>query len=114
MSHPTEATLDAVFFALSHRARRRLLLQLAQAPESRVTALAERHHMSLNSVSKHVVVLEDAKLVKRRVVGREHFISVNPARLAEAEAWLQHHRQFWNTQLDNLAAMFERQNKEKS
>jgi DNA-binding transcriptional ArsR family regulator len=100
--------LDDVFFALSHRARRRLLDQLANAPELRVTELARRHRMSLNSVSKHVVVLERAGLVRRRVAGRDHFIRVAPDRLAAAEAWLQHHRQFWNAQLDNLAQFFAR------
>lgn len=108
-----ESTLDAVFFALSHRARRRLLQQLSETPAERVTALAKRHRMSLNAVSKHVSVLEDAKLVRRRVVGRDHFISANAERLAEAERWLQYHREFWRAQLDSLAAMLEHPNKEK-
>lgn len=99
--------LDQTFFALSHRTRRRMLGQLAGATETRVTDLARRHHLSLNTVSKHVRVLEHARLVKRRVVGREHFIRVAPARLAEIEEWLARHRRFWMAQLDALAAFFE-------
>ncbi|MEO7888834.1 MAG: ArsR family transcriptional regulator [Vicinamibacterales bacterium] len=102
-----EAGLDATFFALSHRSRRRLLLQLSEGHEQRVTDLAGRHRLSLNSVSKHIIVLERARLVRRRVVGRDHFIRVDAERLHEAERWLEHHRQFWTTQLDGLARLFE-------
>jgi hypothetical protein len=54
-----------------------------------------------------VGVLERARLVRRRVAGREHFINVVPARLAVAERWLQHRRRFWTERLDALAALFE-------
>jgi DNA-binding transcriptional ArsR family regulator len=102
-----ERGLDEVFFALSHHARRRMLEHLAEARETRVTDLAHKYRLSLNSVSKHVTVLERAGMVHRRVAGREHFIKVVPAQLAEAERWLQHHRRFWTDRLDALAALFE-------
>ena len=84
-----------------------MLGQLARANETRVTDLARRHRLSLNTVSKHVRVLEHARLVKRRVVGREHFIRVEPTRLIEIEHWIADHRRFWVAQLDSLAAFFE-------
>jgi DNA-binding transcriptional ArsR family regulator len=102
-----ETSLDQAFFALSHRTRRRMLTQLAGARETRVTDLARRHRLSLNTVSKHVVVLERARLVKRRVVGREHLLRVDPGRLTSAERWISYHRKFWTDQLDNLAKFFE-------
>ena len=107
MGEYIETVLDQGFFALSHRTRRRMLGQLAGATETRVTDLARRHHLSLNTVSKHVRVLEHARLVRRRVVGREHLIRIDPKRLAEIEQWLVHHRRFWTVQLDALAAFFE-------
>src|ERR1700680_3546140 len=99
-----DSALDETFFALSHRTRRRMLGQLAGAKETRVTDLARRHRVSLNTVSKHVRVLEHARLVKRRVVGREHFIRVEPTRLILIEQWIADHRRFWVAQLDSLAA----------
>jgi DNA-binding transcriptional ArsR family regulator len=105
-----DTVLDEAFFALSHRARRRMLGQLAGANETRVTDLARRHRLSLNTVSKHVRVLEHARLVKRRVVGRERFIRVVPTRLIEIEQWIADHRRFWVAQLDSLAAFFEANN----
>jgi DNA-binding transcriptional ArsR family regulator len=102
-----ESALDDAFFALSHQTRRRMLTQLARARETRVTDLARRHRLSLNTVSKHVRVLERARLVTRRVAGREHLLRIQPKRLAEAERWIAHHRRFWAEQLDALAAFFE-------
>jgi len=107
MGEYLERGLDEAFFALSHRTRRRMLVHLSEAREMRVTDLAQRYRLSLNTVSKHVGVLERARLVRRRVAGREHFINVVPARLAVAERWLQHHRRFWTERLDALAALFE-------
>ena len=84
-----------------------MLGQLAAAKETRVTDLARRHRLSLNTVSKHVRVLEHARLVRRRVVGREHLIRVEPKRLTAVEQWIAYHRRFWTAQLDALAAFFE-------
>jgi DNA-binding transcriptional ArsR family regulator len=99
-----ELATDRLFFALSHRTRRRMLTQLAGAPEMRVTDLARRYRVSLNAVSKHVAVLERARLVRRRVEGREHFLRLQPRRLAEAERWLVAQREFWTRRLDGLAS----------
>ena len=102
----TERAKDAVFFALSHHTRRRLLEQLSGKGEVRVTDLARGRRLSLNTISKHLVVLERSGLVRRRVAGREHFISPNPARLQDAERWLQYHREFWTKQLEGLERLF--------
>lgn len=107
------AALDEAFFALSHRARRRILQQLSCAPETRVTDLARRHRLSLNTVSKHLVILERARLVRRRVVGREHLIRMDPKRLGDVERWLEENSRFWTQQLNGLAAFFEKQEKKR-
>jgi DNA-binding transcriptional ArsR family regulator len=108
MGEYSERQLDEVFFALSHRTRRRLLHQLAGASETRVTELARRHRLSLNTVSKHVTVLQRARLVRRRISGRDHFIRLDPERLSDAEVWLRHHREFWSRSLDSLVELFTR------
>ena len=107
MGEYSDHRLDEIFFALSHRTRRRLLHQLTAASETRVTELARRHRLSLNTVSKHVAVLQRARLVRRRVAGRDHFIRLEPNELVGAEAWLRHQREFWNEKLDSLVALFE-------
>lgn len=109
MRQASDQTLDAVFFALSHPARRRMLSQLSTSAEMRVTDLAKRHRLSLNSVSKHITVLERSRLVRRRVAGREHLIRLELARLEDAQRWIDYHRQFWSERLDALSRFFEDQ-----
>jgi len=114
MGEYSERALDEIFFALSHQTRRRMLTQLAGARESRVTDLARWHRLSLNTVSKHIAVLERSRLVKRRVSGREHLIRLDLVRVEEAQRWLDHHRAFWTNQLAGLADFFNRQSQKGS
>jgi DNA-binding transcriptional ArsR family regulator len=87
--------------ALADPTRRAILKRLARG-EARVTEIAAPFAMSLNSVSKHIRVLERARLVTRRRDGREHFLSFNPKPLDEAAAWIDRQRNFWNARLDAL------------
>ena len=98
-----EDRLDQIFGALSDRTRRAMLAQLAHGP-ARVTELAEPHAMTLPAVSRHLKVLERAGLVRREVTGREHRCELEAGSLHAVEAWLDHHRAFWEGQLDALAA----------
>ena len=102
----TDAQLDRVFHALADRTRRSLLRRLARGP-AMVTELAEPLPMSLPAVSKHLRVLEGARLVSRRVDGRVHRCSLDTATLNEVETWLRERRAFWERNLDSLAAHFE-------
>ena len=70
--------------------------------EARVTELARPFAMSLNSVSKHIRLLERADLVRRRRAGREHLLSFNPQPLDEAANWIETQRAFWTGRLDAL------------
>jgi DNA-binding transcriptional ArsR family regulator len=99
MSMPSE--LDHTMLALADPTRRAILQRLA-AGEARVTELARPFAISLNSVSKHIRMLERAQLVRRRVVGREHLLSLDPAPLDEAAAWIEASRAFWSARLDAL------------
>jgi DNA-binding transcriptional ArsR family regulator len=96
--------LDKTLLALAHPARRAILQRLSQG-EVRVTTLAEPFAMSLNAVSKHIHVLERARLVRRRRVGREHLLSVNPAPLDDAASWIAAQRAIWTKRLDTLEAL---------
>ena len=95
------AALDDTMLALADPTRRAILSRLAGG-EARVTDLAAPFAMSLNAVSKHIRILERATLVRRRRAGREHVLSLNPAPLDEAAAWIEQQRNFWNSSLDAL------------
>jgi DNA-binding transcriptional ArsR family regulator len=97
----TATALDHTMLALADPTRRAILERLG-AGEARVTELAAPFAMSLNAVSKHIRMLERAALVRRRRAGREHFLSLNPAPLDEAAAWIEQQRELWNARLDAL------------
>lgn len=97
----TATALDETMLALADPTRRAILKRLARG-EARVTDVAAPFDMTLNAVSKHIRVLERARLVKRRREGREHFLSFNPKPLDEAALWIERQKNFWNTRLDAL------------
>ena len=105
-------SLTASFHALAHPTRREILGRLRRG-STRVTDLAAPFDMSLNSVSKHLKVLERAGLVKREVRGREHHVRMSPAPLREISHWVAHYEQFWNERLDALAEMLVEQRSQK-
>ena len=102
----SDARLDAVFHALGDRTRRALLARLAHGP-AMVTELAEPFRMSLPAVSRHIRVLEKARLVARSVEGRVHRCSLRAEPLQGAQQWLNHYRHFWEGTLDSLASYVE-------
>jgi len=95
--------LDDTLVALADETRREILKRLA-AGDARVTEVAAPFDISLNSVSKHIRILERAGLVRRRIEGRDHFLSLDPAPLDAAAAWLQRERAAWTARLDKLEA----------
>ena len=95
------ANLDSTLVALADPTRRAILQRLSSG-ETRVTDLARPFAISLNSVSKHIRILERAGLVHRRRSGREHFLSFSPAPLDEAATWIETHRTLWATRLQAL------------
>ena len=109
----TQFDLDETLIALADSTRRAILHRLSDG-EARVTDLAKPFAMSLNSVSKHIAMLERAQLVRRRRVGREHFLSFNAAPLEEAARWIVAHRAIWTARLDALEAALQAQDREAS
>ncbi|MGD0679442.1 MAG: helix-turn-helix domain-containing protein [Polyangiaceae bacterium] len=93
--------LDASFAALSDATRRGVLEQLGRADAS-ITHLAEKFHMTLTGMKKHVVVLERAGLVTTDKVGRVRTCKLGPRRLEDETAWIERHRQLWDARFDEL------------
>jgi DNA-binding transcriptional ArsR family regulator len=93
--------LDGVFNALCDPTRRAILARLTDT-DARVTDIAAQFPISLNSISKHIRMLERAGLVSRTVQGRDHLLSLNAAPLADAVEWLERYRRFWEGRLAAL------------
>jgi DNA-binding transcriptional ArsR family regulator len=96
-----KAGLDASFSALSDATRRGVLEQLGRADAS-ITDLAEKFHMTLTGMKKHVSVLEEAGLVATEKVGRVRTCKLGPRRLEDETAWLESYRQLWDARFDEL------------
>jgi DNA-binding transcriptional ArsR family regulator len=100
--------LDASFAALSDVTRRGVLEQLGRADAS-ITDLAEKFHMTLTGMKKHVGVLEDAGLVRTEKVGRVRTCTLGPRRLEAEAAWIERYRQLWEARFDELDTIVEEQ-----
>ena len=98
--------LDASFAALSDATRRGVLEQLGRADAS-ITDLAEKFHMTLTGMKKHVSVLEVAGLVTTEKVGRVRTCKLGPRRLEEETAWIDRYRQLWAARFDELDDVIE-------
>jgi DNA-binding transcriptional ArsR family regulator len=105
--------LDRTFGALADPTRRRILAQLAKG-DACVTNLARPHAMSLAAVSKHLIVLEKAGLVKRRRNGRVHSLALQAEPLQEAQAWIDHYRKFWEANLDQFETYLDKLKKQET
>ena len=93
--------LDLVFGALAHPIRRGILARLS-AGEATVAQLAKPFKVSAPAITKHMRILEDAGLLSRNKLGREHHCRLEQERMKEAQAWIEEHRKFWNERLDAL------------
>lgn len=102
-----ENQLDRIYFALSNPTRRAIIGQLAAGPDT-VGRLAEPFDMSAPAITKHLHVLEQAGLVSRQVLGRQHHCRLNPEALETAQDWISHYREFWQSRLDELERMLEK------
>jgi len=98
--------LDASFAALSDATRRGVLEQLGRGDAS-ITALADRFHMTLTGMKKHVGVLEQAGLVTTEKVGRVRTCRLGLGRLAEETAWIEEYHRLWAARFDALDQIVE-------
>ena len=102
----TRTRFDASFAALSDATRRGVLGQLGRADAS-ITDLAEKFHMTLTGMKKHVGVLEHAGLVITEKVGRVRTCKLGLCRLEEEAAWIERYRELWDARFDELDKVVE-------
>lgn len=98
--------LDLLFYALSDPTRRQILKMLHEGTQT-ITSLADPFKMSLAAISKHIKILEKAKLLNRKKMGRIHECTLNPVAFKSAEECIQFYTQFWNDRLDMFAETLE-------
>jgi DNA-binding transcriptional ArsR family regulator len=106
MVQSSRIRLDASFGALSDATRRGVLEQLGRSDAS-ITDLAEKFHMTLTGMKKHVGVLEQAGLVTTEKVGRVRTCKLGPGQLQDETAWLERYRQLWAARFDALDQVVE-------
>jgi DNA-binding transcriptional ArsR family regulator len=102
----SQARFDLSFAALSDATRRGVLEELGRMDAS-ITVLAEKFHMSLTGMKKHVGVLERAWLVTTMKVGRVRTCKLGPRRLEEEAAWIESYRRLWAARFDELDKVVE-------
>ena len=107
-----DLVLDRTYAALADPTRRALLVAL-RSGDARITDLAAPLPMTFAGVSRHVGVLEAAGLVRREVRGREHWLSLQPGALVDAERWIAEQSSLWSKRADRLAARLERKTRAK-
>jgi len=101
-----QARLDDAFAALSDATRRGVLERLGRSDAS-ITDLADKFHMTLTGMKKHVGVLEEAGLVTTEKVGRVRTCRLGPRRLEGETAWLERYRRIWDARFDALEKVVE-------
>lgn len=99
---PIDKDLSGLLKAVSNITRRSLLTRLCQQGASRVTDLGNDYEMSLNGISKHIKVLENAGLASRKTIGRTHWIEANLQQIALAEDWFSGLQSIWTLRLKKL------------
>jgi DNA-binding transcriptional ArsR family regulator len=109
----SQARFDASFAALSDATRRGVLEQLGRSDAS-ITDLAEKFHMTLTGMKKHVSVLEQAGLVTTEKVGRVRTCRLGRSRLEEEAGWIERHRQLWDARFDELDKIVEELNQKET
>jgi len=101
VEYSRSSDLDRVFSALADPTRRAILRALTRRPAT-INEIAKPFPVSLNAISKHVMVLESAGLLRREIRGREHRCWIEHRPLREADRWLDYYRQFWEQRMDAL------------
>jgi DNA-binding transcriptional ArsR family regulator len=102
VEYKDDKILSQILKAVSDTTRRSLLTQLCQQGPTRVTDLADRYDMSLNAVSKHIKVLEKAGLVRRKPIGRIHWIEADLKRIGIVKNWINQLKSIWELRLERL------------
>ena len=99
------SALDLTFHALADGTRRTIIHTLARAPDASAGELGRRFRSAQPTISKHLKVLENARLIERVVVGRVHRFRLRSATLAAAARWIARHEAFWQEAVSRLDAL---------
>ncbi len=102
--------LDFIFSSLSDPTRRDILKRVARR-ELSVNEVAEPYKLTLAAVSKHLQVLEKAKLIEKRREGNHQFVALSPPSLEEAAKHLEHYRKLWEDRFERLDKILDREKK---
>jgi DNA-binding transcriptional ArsR family regulator len=94
-------TLDQVFTALANKSRREIVYTLGLQPAS-VTQLARQQKMSLPAIHRHILVLEQAKLITRKKVGKTNFLALDRSALLLMQEWIAQYKAYWGTNEETL------------
>jgi DNA-binding transcriptional ArsR family regulator len=103
--------LTQTFSALADPTRRAIIARLA-AGEATVGEIAKPFDISGPAISRHLKVLEEARLIERKVQARWRVCSLRREKLAEAQTWIDEMREFWTKGFDRLDALLEAEAKE--
>ena len=106
VKYSSGTSLDSTFAALADPTRRAILRRL-RAGEATVGSLAEPFSMSLPAISKHLRVLEKARLLTRRREGRVHHCRLAAGPMKDASVWIDYYRHFWESRFFALARYLE-------
>lgn len=98
--------LDSIFGSLADPTRRDILSQVARHEHS-VGELVAKYDMSFAAISKHLKVMEKARLIKKRKEGKKHMVSLAPGALRSADDYLAQYRQMWQSRYDKLDALLQ-------
>lgn len=93
--------LDLIFASLAHPIRRDILRR-GEQKEMSVTDLAKPYGVSIAAISKHIQILEKAKLISKRRRGKQQFVRLSPSAFRQASVYLKHYEKLWNDRLDAL------------
>lgn len=96
--------LDSVFSSLADPTRRDILQRVAQC-ELSVGELVQNYNVSFAAISKHLRVLERARLINKRKEGKKHMISLAPAALRTADEYLEQYRLMWQSRFEKLDSL---------
>lgn len=96
--------LDSIFSSLSDATRRDIIARVARREYS-VGELVAHYHVSFAAISKHLKVLEKAKLITKRKEGKKHMVTLAPGALQSADEYLEQYRQMWEQRFKKLDAI---------
>lgn len=96
--------LDDVFSCLADPTRRDILQRVSDT-ELTVSDIALPYDMSLAAVSKHIKILESAKLIIKRRRGKQQMVSLAPNALKSADEYLEQYRARWQSRYEKLESL---------